>query len=90
MLKLDNTVEILEEQRDFIVLSDYEDRKVHIYYTRSSKSAGFTLSFFVTNCIINQTDQNLNFFYEMPSREFDLTKQDSLSLVSIPFEILRN
>jgi len=77
----------LEEQRDKIVLSDYEDNKIQIFYTISSKTAGFCLSFFVTNCIINQTDQNMNFFYERPSREVDITIQDKQNLVSIPYEI---
>lgn len=89
-MKLDSTVELLEEVRDKVLLTDFEDHEVQIFYTKSSKSAGFKLTFFVTNCIINQTDYNFNLFYEKPSKEFDLTSRDQQNLVSIPYDILRN
>ncbi len=46
-LSLSNKVELLEEVQGVICLTDLDGCKLEIQYTKSSKTAGFALSFFI-------------------------------------------
>ena len=53
ILTLDTTAEVLEEKRGRLKLQDLQGSGLDIHYTKNSKQAGFALTFFVTNCIVN-------------------------------------
>lgn len=49
--------------------------------------AGFKVLFFVTNCLINKTDQNLFMFYEKPDGGKHVSATDIENMVTFPFEM---
>ena len=66
MLKLDKKIEIKKEERVQLQMNDEAGRRLVLSARLCSKDAGFKVSFSVSNCLINGTDQNLLFFYEPP------------------------
>ena len=74
MLKLDTRTEIKREGRVQLQMNDEAGRKVVLNANLCSKTAGFKVSFLVTNCLINATGQNLLFFYEKPGKTVDISE----------------
>jgi hypothetical protein len=71
-LTLDTSQEAIEEKWVKLKIRDFRSESVlEIHVTKSSKTAGFQITFFIPNCVINQTEFNLNFFYQEPSRSLD-------------------
>ena len=85
-LTLDTKQEVIEEKWVKLKIRDFRSESVlEIHVTKSSKTAGFQITFFIPNCIINETEFNLNFFYQEPSRSLEYSNNDIDKLVSVPF-----
>ena len=46
---------------------DFSNRPLDVYIQTSSKVAGRKSVFYVKNIVINNTEENLNFYYDSPS-----------------------
>ena len=68
-------------------MNDEAGRKVVLNANLDSKTAGFKVSFLVTNCLINATDQNLLFFYEKPGKTLEISEQDVPKMVTAPIDL---
>jgi hypothetical protein len=64
------------------------NRKLVLHAKISQKTAGFKIVLFVTNCLINSTDQNLLFFYEEPQSTQVIHERDIFKMVSEPLELV--
>ena len=53
-----------ENQEIKATLYDLHDRTLELYIQTNSKVAGKKATFFVKNCVINNTQQDLTFYYE--------------------------
>ena len=71
-----------EEERITMLMHDQAGRKLHINAQICQKTAGFKVSLYNTNCLINNTGQNLLFFYKEPSREEMIFEADRDIMVS--------
>ena len=82
---LDTKKELVdEEQKITLSMKDNAGRKLSINLQVCQKSAGFKVSFYNANCLINNTGQNLLFFYNQPSREDMIFEADRDIMVSEP------
>jgi hypothetical protein len=60
-----NTASISKVEEEITIkVRDQMNRSLDLCARVSQKTAGFKILLFVTNCLINCTDQNLLFFYE--------------------------
>ena len=90
-LTLDVRKDAIEEKKILLVLRDFRSNSaLEITVTKSSKNAGIHITFFITNCIINETEFNLNFFYREPTKKIELSEWDLNNLFSVPFEIVND
>lgn len=71
-----------------IQIHDKMNRKLVLHAKISQKTAGFKILFYVTNCLINSTDQNLLFFYEEPQSTLSIHEKDIPKMVSEPLELV--
>lgn len=67
-------------------MKDQALRRLFIRATITTKMAGFKVSFDAANCLINNTDKPLLFFYKEPSREEQIYEADRDNMVSQPIE----
>jgi len=65
-----------EEEKLTLLIKDSAMRRLLIRVKVSQKTAGFKVSFYVANCLINNTAQNLLFFYKEPRRETQIYEAD--------------
>lgn len=86
LLKLDTRVEVKKESRVQLHMNDDAGRKLVLHVNLSSKAAGFKVQFHLTNCLINQTGQNLLFFYERPAKTLQVAEGDVPKMVTAPVD----
>ena len=86
LLKLDTRVEVKKESRVQLHMNDDAGRKLVLHVNLSSKAAGFKVQFHLTNCLINQTGQNLLFFYERPAKTLQIAEGDVPKMVTAPVD----
>jgi len=84
LLTLDTQTELQEDKKVRLRIEDDEGSTLFLQAILSSKTAGFRVIFYVTNCLINSSPENLFFFYEKPSKEEYITKSDQEIKVSTP------
>lgn len=82
----------LEVRREIITekitlrIKDSAGRKLDILARLSNETAGFKVILYNANCLINNTGQNLLFFYREPSRDDVIYEADRDIMVSQPIE----
>ena len=67
-------------------MKDSAGRKLDINVLICNETAGFKVTFYNSNCLINNTGQNLLFFYREPSRDEMIFEADRDIMVSQPIE----
>lgn len=63
-------------------MKDQALRRLFIRATITTKTAGFKVSFDVANCLINNTEKPLLFFYKEPSHDEQIFEADRDVMVS--------
>ena len=87
ILALDTKKELAsEEQKINVLMKDNAGRKLTVNVQISQKTAGFKVCIYNSNCLINNTGQNLLFFYKEPSRDAMIYEADRDIMVSQPIE----
>ena len=87
LLKLDTKKDIFDgDQKSVLTMKDNAGRKLLINVQLCQKRAGFKVTLFASNCLINNSGQNLLFFYGEPSRDEMVYDVDRNIMVSQPVE----
>ena len=87
LLVLDTKRELIDEEEKIpLLMKDSAGRKLSINVQICQKTAGFRVSFYNANCLINNTAMDLLFFYKEPSREREVYEADRDIMVSEPIE----
>lgn len=67
-LVLDTTQKLIDDEETIILsMKDSCLRRILLRARISRKNAGFKVSFYAANCLINNSGENLLFFYKKPS-----------------------
>ena len=70
-------------------MNDGAGRKLVLNAKLCSKTAGFKVSFYITNCLINATGENLLFFYQQPGKTVEPTELDVPKMVTAPIQTIQ-
>ena len=69
-----------------VTLYDLDGCQLILSCSLASENAGFCLKFYLTNCIVNEAEQNLTFFYSQPSRGIENVDQKITVPMAYDFE----